>query len=151
MHVIVNSQKDKGKALRKHILKDIVQRRFDARIEYLTSRVQGLEFTNKEERQAHQLAIEEKNVTIALLNDDLQKREYENVGLRAQKDVYQAELQKYQDVITYLETRFVPHGKNPGKDNIIIIVWKHTTLANVNFMTYHIISQGYNDVKDMLS
>ena len=33
MHVIVNSQKDKSKALRKHILKDIALRGFDARIE----------------------------------------------------------------------------------------------------------------------
>ena len=33
MYVIVNSQKDKGKALRKHILKDIALRGFNARIE----------------------------------------------------------------------------------------------------------------------
>ena len=45
--------------------------------EDLTGRVQALEFTNK----AHQQAIEEKDAAIALLNDDLQNREYENVGL----------------------------------------------------------------------
>ena len=33
MYVIVNSRKDKGKALKEHILKDIVPRGFDARIE----------------------------------------------------------------------------------------------------------------------
>ena len=81
-YVIVNSRKDKGKALRKHILKDIVPRRFDAKIEDLTSRVQALEFTNEEERQAHQQAIKEKDEAIALLNDDLKNREYENVGLQ---------------------------------------------------------------------
>ena len=48
----------------------------------------------------------------------------------AQRYVYQAELQKYQDIITHLETRYVPHAKNPGKDNIVIIVRKHTTPAN---------------------
>ena len=31
MYVIVNSRKDKGKALKEHILKDIVPRDFDAR------------------------------------------------------------------------------------------------------------------------
>ena len=33
MYVIIKSQKDKGKALKKHILKDIVLRGFDAKIE----------------------------------------------------------------------------------------------------------------------
>ena len=33
MYVIVNSRKDKGKALKEHILKDIVPRDFDARFE----------------------------------------------------------------------------------------------------------------------
>ena len=81
-------------------------------------------------KEDHQQAIEEKDAAIALLNDHLQNREYENVALQAQKDVYQAELQKYQDIITHLETRYVPHAKNPGKDNIVIIVRKHTTPAN---------------------
>ena len=109
----VNSQKDKGKALKKHILKDIIPIGFDAKIE---------EFQEK-----HRQAIGEK--TLALLNDDLQNREYENVALQAQKDAYQAELQKCQDTITHLKTRYVPHARNLGKDNIIIIVWKHTTSA----------------------
>ena len=71
MYVIVKSQKDKGKALKKHILKDIAPRGFDAKIKDITDCVQALEFTNEEERQAHQQAIEEKDATIALLNDDL--------------------------------------------------------------------------------
>ena len=82
--------------------------------------------------QAHQQAIEEKDATISLLHDDLKNREYENVALQAQKDVYQAELQKYQDIITHLQTRYVSHARNPGKDNIII-VRKHTTPANDKF------------------
>ena len=69
-----------------------------------------------------------------MLNDDLKNREYENVALQAQKDVYQAELQKYQDIISHLETRYVPYARNHGKDNIIIIiVRKHTTPANDKF------------------
>ena len=77
MHVIVNSQKDKGKALKEHILKDIVPHGFDVRIEEI--------------QEEHQQAIEEKDAALALLNDDLQDRDnkiqaiqYENVALQAQ-------------------------------------------------------------------
>ena len=87
--------------------------------------------------EEHQQATEEKDATIALLNDDLKNRDnqiqaiqYKNVALQAQRDVYQAELKKCQDIITHLKTRYVPHAKDPRKDNIIIIVQKHTTSAN---------------------
>ena len=50
------------------------------------------------------LAIEEKDATISLLNDDLKSHEYENVALQSQRDVYHAELQKCQDTITNLST-----------------------------------------------
>ena len=65
-----------------------------------------------------------------MLNDDLRNRECENVALQAQRDVYQAELQRCQDTITHLRTRYLPHARDPGKDNIIIIVRKDTTSAN---------------------
>ena len=52
--------------------------------------------------QAHQQAIEEKDTTIALLNDDLKNREHDNVALQAQRDVYKEQLQKCQDIITHL-------------------------------------------------
>ena len=85
-------------------------------------------------------AIEENDAVIALKNDDLQDRynqiqaiQYKNVALQAQRDIYQAELQRCQNVITHLGTRYVPHGKSPGKDNIIIIVRKHTAPANDKF------------------
>ena len=68
MYAIVNSRKDKGKALKEDILKDIVQRGFDASIEEI--------------QEKHQQAIKEKDAVIALLNDDLKNREYENVGLQ---------------------------------------------------------------------
>ena len=61
MYVIVNSRKDKGKALKEHILKDIVPRGFDARI--------------KEIQKKHRQAIEEKDVAVGLLADDLQDRD----------------------------------------------------------------------------
>ena len=78
-------------------------------------------------------AIKEKDSVIALMNDDLQAINYENMALQAQRDVYQAELQRCQDTIVHLETRYVPHARDPGKDNIIIFVRKHTTSANDEF------------------
>ena len=47
--------------------------------------------------------------------------------------MYQAELQRFQDTITHLKTRYVSHARDPGKDNIIIIVRKHTKPANDKF------------------
>ena len=48
----------------------------------------------KKIQKEHQQAIKKKDVAIALLNDDLQNREFENVALQAQRDVYQVELQR---------------------------------------------------------
>ena len=74
------------------------------------------------------------------MNDDLQNRDnqiqaiyYENVALQAQRDVYRTQLQKCQDIIIHLKTRYVPHARDPGKDNIIIIVRKHTKPVNDKF------------------
>ena len=67
-----------------------------------------------------------------MLNDNLQNRGYKNVALQAQRDVSQAELHKFQDTITHLKTRYVPHAKDPGKENIII-VRKHATPAKDKF------------------
>ena len=144
MYVIVKSQKDKGKALRKHILKDIVPRGFDAKIEDLTSRVQTLELTNEEERQAHQQAIEKKDATIALLNDDLKNREHDNVALQAQRDVYKELLQQCQDIITHLKNCYVPHAKDPAKDIIVMIIEKNTNPRKMSFISIPTTLQEYN-------
>ena len=91
-------------------------------------------------QEEHQQAIEEKDAALAMFTDDLQgcdnqiqSIKYENVALQAQKDVYQAELQRRQDDITHLKTHYVPHARDPGKDNIIIILRKHTTPGNDKF------------------
>ena len=81
-------------------------------------------------KEAYQQAIEEKDAALALLNDDLQNREYENVALQAQREVYKAQLQKFHETIIHLRTRYVDYARDPGKDNVIIIVRKHTTPAN---------------------
>ena len=69
-----------------------------------------------------------------MLNDDLQNRKYEDAALQAQRDVYQAELQKCQDTIIHLKKRYIPHARDLGKDSIIIIVRKSTTHANDSFL-----------------
>ena len=72
MYVIVKSKKDKDKALKKHVLKDIVPREFDTRIEEIQekhrqaitdrdSQIQALEFRNEE----HQHIILKLNKEIA--------------------------------------------------------------------------------------
>ena len=94
------------------------------------------QLTNKMQEE-HQLAIEEKDAAHALLTNDLkghgnqiQAIQYENVALQAQQDVYQAQLQRCEDTITHLRERYIDHTRDPSKDNIIIIVRKHTTSAN---------------------
>ena len=93
-------------------------------------------------REVRKLAstIKEKDVVIALMNDDLQDRDsqiqaikYENVSLQAQRDVYQTQLQRCQDTITHLRMRYLDHARDPGKDNIIIVIRKHTKPANDKF------------------
>ena len=76
----------------------------------LTCRVRALEFTNED----HQQPIEEKDTTIALLNDDLKNCEYKNVSL-------QGEIRVKDPQIAALQRRYVLH------------VGKHTTSANDKF------------------
>ena len=71
-----------------------------------------------------------------MLNDDLQNREYENVALQVQRDVYKDQLQKCQDIITHLRTRYVDHAKDSGKDNIVMIIEKNTAPEEDEFYEY---------------
>ena len=73
-------------------------------------------------------AIEEKDAALAHRDNQIQAIQYENLELQAQRDVYQAQLQRCQDTITHLRARYVDHARDPGKDNII--VRKHTRPAN---------------------
>ena len=94
-------------------------------------------------KEDYQQAIEKKVALLGLLNDDLhlQNREYKNVALQAQRDVYHSQLKKCQDTIIDLNTRYVDHGRDPGKDNTIIIVRKHTTPSNdrYHYMPCHVV------------
>ena len=81
-------------------------------------------------KEDHQEAIEENDAAITLLNDDLQKREYENVALQAQRDVYQTQVR---DLII---NRYAPRAKYLGKDNIVMIIEKNTTPEEDEFYEY---------------
>ena len=81
-------------------------------------------------QEEHQHVIEEKDVALQGRGNQIQAIQYENVALQAQRDNYQAQLQRCEDTITHLRARYVDHARDPGKDNIIIIVRKHTTSTN---------------------
>ena len=84
----------------------------------------------------HRQAIEVKDVAIKLLNDDLKNRDHDNVSLQTQRDVYNDQLKKCQNIITHLRTHHVPNAKDPGKDNIVIIIEKNTTPEEDEFYKY---------------
>ena len=99
---------DKDKALEKDILKDIVPRGFDVRIEKI--------------QEMHQQAIKEKNATIALLNYDLKNCEYENLGL-------QGEIRAKNRQIAALQRGYVGYLSNEDKNNGISIIAKNNEEA----------------------
>ena len=104
MYIIVNSKKDKGKVLKKHILKDIVPRGFDTRFEEI--------------QEKHRQAIEEKDAAIALLNDDLKNGENEKVSL-------QGEIGAKDQQIAALQRRYVGYLSDEDKNNGISIIAKN--------------------------
>ena len=119
MYFIANSRKDNGEALKKHILKDILPHGFDARIE---------EIQEKHNEQTSQL-----QQVITDRDNQIQAIQYENVVLQAQRDVYQTQLQRCEDTIICLRDLDLDHARDPGKDNIIIIVRKDTTSTNCKY------------------
>ena len=123
MHEIVfSSQQPKAKDFKRHCCNVL----FPYVRQHLTNKM----------KEEHQQAIEEKDATIALLNDDLKNREHDNVALQARRDVYKDQLQKCQDTITHLKTRHVPHAKDPSKDNIVMIIEKNTAPEEDEFYEY---------------
>ena len=86
------------------------------------------QLTNKM-KEDHQQAIKEKDSALAHRDNQIQAIQHENVALQTQRDVYQIQLQRCEDTITHVRELYVDHARDPGKDNIIIIVRKHTTSA----------------------
>ena len=89
LYVTVNSWKDKGKALKKHILKDIVSSGFDARIEEIQEKhrqaitdcdyqIQALEFRNEDYQ--HKILKLNKDIDDLIENRHIaRRRSFDNV------------------------------------------------------------------------
>ena len=131
----VRSKKPKAVALVKWLSKkgvEEIQEEHQQAIEEKDNQIQANDRTNLK----YQQCIEEKDTTTALLNDDLKNHEHDNVALQAQKDVYKEQLQKCQDIITHLKKHHLPHAKDPGKDNIVMIIEKNTTPKEDEFYEF---------------
>ena len=77
--------------------------------------------------EKHRQAIEEKDATIALLNDDLKNREYENVGL-------EGEIRAKDQQIVALQRRYLGYLSDEYKNNGIRIIAK--TMMKRSIHTY---------------
>ena len=86
----------------------------------------------------HQQAIEEKDAA------QIQVIQYENVPLQAQRDAYQAQLQRCEDIISHLKARYVDHAKDPRKGNIVMIIVT-PPLRKMSFMSHHTILRENSD------
>ena len=58
------------------------------------------------------------------------------MALQVQSGTYKDQLQKCQDIITHLRKRYVDHAKDPGKDNIVMIIEKNTAPEEDEFYEY---------------
>ena len=103
MYAIINSRKERGKELKEWILKDIIPR--------------GLKDKMIEMKEEHRQAIEEKEAALALLNDELQAIQFENVGLQGE---IKAKDKTIQDLI---DNRHVP--RRGEYDNILVVFQKN--------------------------
>ena len=127
--LLFSSQQPKAKHFKRHcfnvlfphVRQEPSDKSHAMEIEDLTGRIQALEFTN----EVHRQTIEEKDAALAMLNDDLKNRDHYNVALHTQRDVYKDQLQKFEDIIAHLRTRYVDHAKDPGKYNIVMIIEKN--------------------------
>ena len=55
---------------------------------------------------------------------------YENVEEKGKNHAWDQLFEKYKDIIKHLIEYYVRYSRDPGKHNIIIIVWKHSFCSN---------------------
>ena len=87
-------------------------------------------------QEEHWQTIGEQDATLSLFDNDLLDLEkkkhavkYENVKFQGEIHAKDQQIEKCKNTMTHLRESYVDHKMNPGKDNIIIIVEKHTTSA----------------------
>ena len=113
--VLFGSQQPLAKRFRKHCFNVI----FPHIRQQLTDKIQ----------EDHQKAIDERDTRIQAIQN-------KNVGLQGEITAYQAQLQVSQNRITELVERYVDLCINPSKDNIVLIVRKHTTPENDKYHNF---------------
>ena len=114
LYVIVNSQKDKVKVLKEHILKDIIPRGFGVRIE-------GIQQEHHQRATQLQQAIHERD-------NRIQAIQYENVGL-------QGKIRVKDQQIAALQRRYVGYLANEEKNNGITIIAKNNEAAEYSYIS----------------
>ena len=89
----------------------------------------GVEKVMKEKQRE----IDEKDMHIALLDDDLTESqeharllEFNNTGMQGEIRAKDEEIVRRQAEIAELRERYVDHCRDPGKDNLVVITRKHT-------------------------
>ena len=107
LYVIVNSWKDKGKALKEHILKDLVSRGFDARTEDI--------------QEDHQQTFEE-------LNNQIQAIQYKNIDL-------QGEIRAKDQELVALQRRHNGYLSNEDKSNGLTIIAKNSETSEYPYIS----------------
>ena len=117
MHVIVNSKKSKGKALKEWVMNDVVPRGLNQVI----AEKQGI--------------IEDQGTQLALLNDDLtesedlvRQLEYNNTGL-------QGEIRAKVEELAVLRQRYVPILEDDRKNYGMTIITKNNESAEYPFIS----------------
>ena len=80
--------------------------------------------------------IEEKDSALALLNDDLKEHEYQIQQLEHSNAGLKGEIRAKDVEIDRLHERYVPNAMNPDKDNVIIIIKKHTNYVDDDLFDY---------------
>ena len=110
MHELVfSSQQQKAKAFRKYCCNEM----FPRIRKQLVDKMQ----------EDHQQAITDRN-------NRVQAIEYENVGLQGEIKAKDQQIEASQHKIAEPVERYVDHCRSPSRDNIVIIVRKHTTPEN---------------------
>ena len=114
----------------------------DAALAHRDNQMVALEFTNEEERQPHRQAIEEKDATLAFdlqgRDNQIQAIQYENVALQAQKDVYQAQLQRCKR--HHHPSYLMIMREIPVKTKLSSLYGNTQRLPKISFMIFHIMS-----------
>ena len=83
--------------------------------------------------EEHQKAIDEKDMQIALLNDDfagsqdiVRHLEYTKTGFQGEIRAKDQEIARRERENAMLRERYLDHCQDPGKDNVVMIARKHT-------------------------